>query len=76
MSPDLSPTLSSHQLQGQMLLVRTLKPRKLTLAHIVVCIFAAAESYIAHVQTFEEVPGSSAKKPRYLILAGSFSLTQ
>lgn len=31
------------------------------------------ETYIAHVQTFEEVPGA-ARKPRYLILAGKFKI--
>lgn len=30
----------------------------------------AAESYIAHVQTFETVPGSPERKPRFLILSG------
>lgn len=35
-------------------------------------LFLDGESYIAHVQTFEEVPGSSQKKPRFLILACKF----
>lgn len=33
----------------------------------------AAESYIAHVHTFESVPGSAERKPRFLILSGTSS---